>query len=439
MSQQFLDVGLPYDPHEKQQPFHLDRCEWRWRAIIAGTGSGKTHAGMAELVSYVFNYPGAQGIVWEPTFPMIRTILIPKFEEFLGLVPGADLATSPLIKEFNKTEMMILWKFGSRTWLRTMLNPSQEEGTSLDYGWLDEPRLIRDFDTAMQVVTRRMRGSGQAPEGTPISIWMTTTPDTLGSPFYRFTEDPEERNTGLKVYRMTIYDNRANLPPGYIEDVESRHKNPGLAQMFLLGIPALVGEGSIPFDYTVHVVQEKIIDDTEYLVNMGGEVICQTDALVHSVYGLDYGWDSPSSIVSCKLDGDNRLFVMEEFYKKQVSEFDLIEQGKYQIGKWGRGYVWTDPSQKQTTQTLAVGGLPARVSPAKRDDSILYVAGLFYDRGDGSRRIYIHKRCVNLISEILTYRTDEKTPDHAFDATRYAAWASRSVGPIRGRRGRVKW
>jgi hypothetical protein len=268
---------------------------------------------------------------------------------------------------------------------------------------------------------------------------MTTTPDMLGSPFYLFTEDPEERNQNLKVYRMTIYDNKENLPPGYIEDVESRHKNPGLAKMFLLGIPAMVGEGSIPFDYTVHVVQEKMIDDVEYLVNMSDEVIVETDALVRSVYGLDYGWDAPSAIVSCKLDGDNRIFAMEEFYKTQVSEFELIEQGKYQIQKWGKGTLWTDPSQKQTTRTLAVAGLPARVSPAKRDDSILYLGGLFYDRGDGSCRAYIHKRCVNLISEILTYRTDEKTSDHAFDGLRYAAWGSKRAGKVIGKRGRVRW
>ena len=41
-------------------------------------------------------------------------------------------------------------------------------------------------------------------------------------------------------------------------------------------------------------------------------------------YGVDFGWTNPSAIEVEGLDGDGRLWVLDEFYKTQASAEDLM-------------------------------------------------------------------------------------------------------------------
>ncbi len=59
-------------------------------------------------------------------------------------------------------------------------------------------------------------------------------------------------------------------------------------------------------------------------------------------------------------------------------------------------------------------------SEPRREDGIRELGSLFPKDQRGQPRIYISKRCTNLISELLKYNVETKERDHAVDALRYA-------------------
>jgi len=62
-------VVIRYIPHAKQEQFHRDRYNVKFRLLSGGTGSGKTIAGVWEMLSYLIDdNPGAVGFVFEPIF-----------------------------------------------------------------------------------------------------------------------------------------------------------------------------------------------------------------------------------------------------------------------------------------------------------------------------------------------------------------------------------
>ena len=158
-----INLAEKYVPHSAQLPFHLDGYKIRYRGVFGGTGSGKTLAGVAVDVRWLIENPGIVGYVFEPTYLMVKHILIPTLEKILG-----SLTSSPLIKSFHQGDMHItLWN-GSQLWLGSLLNPELAEGANIDFVHVDEARLIRNFDTAWHVIERRLRGSGG---GHPNGAW----------------------------------------------------------------------------------------------------------------------------------------------------------------------------------------------------------------------------------------------------------------------------
>jgi len=354
-----MEIVIPYKAHRTQRPFHQDRLTHTWRAIIAGTGSGKTYAGAAEAIFWSAAYPGCVGVIFSPTYSMIKRNVIPKLEAFLG----APIESSPLIDSFHKGDMVINWATGSKTWLVSLEYPERAEGQSIDWAWIDEFRLVRDVELSLMVIQRRLRGSGC---GCPIGAWITTTPNHPGSDLHLFLEDPEHRNPDSQVYRMSLLDNRDNLPPGYVEAVIRAHLEPdgskgGLYQRFIEGLFVAVEGGSFAFDYTKHVVDTVDLTRMKY-------VRC----------GVDYGWDNPSCILVVGFDGDGRAYVVDEFYKKNTAVDDLVGVANGFKAEYGSGLFICDPTEKQTTQTLRKGGVRARSFEGKREDSIRQLGGRFH-------------------------------------------------------------
>jgi len=119
-----MEVSIPYSPHAAQLPFHADRYRVLHRAIIAGTGSGKTEAGVFEDISWCIENPGIVGYAFEPSYPMVKRILIPKLERFLG----SPIESNPLVRRFNRGDLRIDWWTGSSLWLGSLDRPESAEG-----------------------------------------------------------------------------------------------------------------------------------------------------------------------------------------------------------------------------------------------------------------------------------------------------------------------
>ena len=399
-----LEITIRYLPHSGQTPFHRDRYKVLHRVIIAGTGSGKTEAGVFEDVAWCLENHGIVGYAFEPSYPMVKRILIPKLERFLG----SPLDANPLVRRFNRGDLRIDWKNGSTLWLGSLDNPETVEGPSIDFTHVDEARLVPDLETAIKVLQRRLRGSGGSH---PIGAWWTTTPDYPGSTLHKFVEDPKTRNQYSKLYRMSIYDNREHLPEQFIREVEQAHSG-ALADRFIHGFFAAVDEGVFGFDVSRHVLDS---------VDLG---------IIRSwVYGVDFGWTNPAAIVAVGFDGDGRGYVVDEFYKSMAIDEELAAAAREYQKIYGQGPLICDSSEPQTIEKLRRAGLKAEGNKAKREDGIREIGSRLQLHGD-RYRLYVHRRCVNLISELQAYNPDKKERDHSVDALRYALSRSSRVRVI---------
>lgn len=432
------------EPHQGQTKFHKDRIKERWRGLFGGTGSGKTFAGVLEDIYWAISYPGVEGAIFEPTYGMIKRNVVP----ILDSVLGHPFDKSPLIQDYNRGDMLITWSPGispdnrqrqSKTWLSSLDDPEKAEGQSLDYAHIDEARLVRHMDTALKVIQRRLRGSAST-RGLhyPIGAWITTTPDEPGSTLHQFFEDPELRNPKSQVYRMSLFDNRSNLPDGYVNEVVRAHTG-GEYDRFVLGLFATVEAGILRFDYSVHVIHDFPTSEGIVYVNEQNEPIQNQTNIRAYNYGHDFGWTNPAAQIVIGWDGDGRAYALDEYYKTQATDEDLTESAHEFETIYGKGDWWCDPSEPQTIDKLTQAKLTGRPYKGKREDGIRELGSRLRIQGDEKYRLYVHRKCVNLISELQTYDPEKKTRDHAVDALRYGVMGGMPQGDIQISYGRRPW
>lgn len=395
----------------KQLEFHAARGIHFVRGVICGTGGGKTVCGLAEAVDWAKTYPGSVGYIFEPSFPMVRRILLKTLERRLLL--GNPITECPDVVKFNKQDMRLDWKNGSEWWFVSLENPERAEGPNIDYAMIDEARLVRHLDVALRVIRRRLRGSDQT-RNYPTGLWLTTTPDGPGSELHNFLENPKTRHPDSRIFRWSIHDN-PHLTEDYIRDIVRSHHG-GLAERFVYGRFAAVGAGTIPFDYSVHVISPAQF---------------YPKRMVQWIYGIDFGWTNPSCVLAIAFDHDGRAIVADEFYEARVTEDRVLAEAKAMMQRWGRGKFYCDPTQLQTIEWLKAHGLLAQKSLPKRDEGIRHMAGYFPKAGDDRPRIYILNTCVNLIAELQVYDEEKKEFDHAVDPLRYGLGSKmKKRGPV---------
>ncbi len=403
--------SLLYCPTRKQFEFHAGRGVWFERAALCGGGAGKTICGLFEDVRWALDFPGSVGVITEPSYPMVRLNIIPALESKFLLGCPFPFTSHPYVADFSRLEMRLDWRNGSQWWFRSWDNPESIEGANVDYIHLDEARLILHLDTALLTTKRRLRGSGRCKVPVEPGLWITTTTDKLGSVLFNELENPKTRNIDSKIYRWSIYENPF-LSKAFIDAMVQSHTG-GFADRFIFGRFANVGAGSFPFNSAVHIQEYPDIK------------------LFREVrYGVDFGWTNPSAIVVEGIDGDDRVWVLDEFYRTHCSAEEIIAALTDFFQKYGVGRVFCDKSEPESIAKMQKAALPAEAYSHRREDGIRELGARFSKAGDGRPRIYVSSRCVNLISELLEYNTEVKEHDHAVDALRYSLKIESQVAPV---------
>jgi hypothetical protein len=391
---------LQYVPHKEQLKFHAGMGVYSQRAALCGTGAGKTLCGLYEDIRWALAYPGSVGYIFEPTYPMIYRIVFTALESPYLLGRSYPFTDNPLVRSFSRSHMCLEWSNGSQWWFVSLDHPENAEGPNLDYGHIDEARLILHFDTAWLTVLRRLRGSGRCKVPIRPSVWITTTTDSPGSKLYNAVENPKTRSPNCRVYRWSIFDN-PKLPTDFVSEIVRTHTG-GFADRFVYGRFAAVGGGSFAFDSSVNVAEPRL------------------ENLREIRYGLDFGWTNPTALVATGIDGDGRVYVLDELYERQLKTEELVKVLKDFYKLYGQGEVLCDPSSPETIDTLRRADINASGYKGKREDGIRELGGRFPKAGDGKPRIFVSEKCVNLVSELLEYKEEVKENDHAIDALRYS-------------------
>lgn len=145
------------------------------------------------------------------------------------------------------------------------------------------------------------------------------------------------------------------------------------------------------------------------------------------VYGLDFGYTHPASLVKCgELDG--KVYVEELLYQSGLTNAELAYLIKSQHGLTKGSVIYCDYSRPEAIEEVRKMGLNAKDANKAVWDGIKAVK---------SRPLYITKNSVNLLKEIKSYKwkvdkngqkTEEpvKFRDDACDAMRYGIYTGLS-------------
>lgn len=174
------------------------RSSARYRAFVAGVGSGKTYAGV--LASLVACQRAERGAIVAPTYPMLKDVVLPTFREVAG---GG-------VEALNKADLYADMTNGHRVLFRSADKSERLRGMNLGWAWVDEAALI-DEETWDILLGRLRLDPGRA--------WLTTTPKGRNWIYDRFVEDPDEEHDTV---RASTKDN-PHLPDEYIRSLEEQY------------------------------------------------------------------------------------------------------------------------------------------------------------------------------------------------------------------------
>jgi len=373
---------------------------------FGGVGIGKTSALVIDFVSYAMNHAGSVQVLTEPTYAMVRDVLIPTIRTYFGEYRGKvyDLAERSVPHDMRFVN-------GSAIKLRSTETGEHLLGTNLARAGMDEATL-GDQEASWKWLQGRLRQKGYSHQ-----LKLTGTPRGRNWVWRVFFSN--DKLTNSKVWTAETADNH-HLPADYLPELLQAYggwDNP-LARQELSGAwLEMAGQVFPQFSRGIHV-------------RTAGH---ESDLLKDKLGGIDFGGVSPTALVCAGLTAGGRVHAFCEWYKHEATLDDTIEamvsfrqQG---ITKW-----IADPAGKEQISALRRAGLDVR--KARHGNKIklrTQLMGARLNTGpDKLPGIYFDPACPNLIAEMegLMWRRhkagvgeelyddnfDRGTPDHAFDA-----------------------
>ena len=391
----------------------------RHSALFGGVGSGKTFSNIVKGFSYAEEYPGARILISEPTFPMVRDVLVPTIREVFGAAEGISWT-------LNRADYIITVHNGSQILLRSALmqHPELLAGLNLAAFGMDEVALGDQLGT-FKILQARIRQKGYPHQG-----WVTGTPRGLNWVWDRWQPKPE-RSESYNFHYVATKEN-PHLDDEFLASLIESYGDTPFAQQELYGrFVSFQGLIYPAFQSTTHIAT------------------VPASWIVEAVGGIDIGIQSPSCIEVFGRTQNKRVYGLDEFYQRRCPLERLIETAGEMMKKWKIRRFYMDPRAKEEREFMARAGVPVVAAPIiDIKPGIQLISRLLERQIDGKYGIYFSSLQVNLISEFYIYQwkrrragdesyIDEPVDEHnhAQDATRYALTAL--LGIQRGRPQRV--
>jgi len=180
-------------------------------ALVSGFGAGKTVSAITRILATKLTYPSIDLLYAAPTYPLIRDILYPEFE---------DIASNSNIPfKINRSDNDIIIPGHGKILCRTLDKPERLVGFKVGDAFLDELDVL-DTDKALHVWRKVIaRARAKFPDGKPNQLWVTTTPEGFKATYQLFKKSPPEN------YKLIKASTRSNpyLPPDYVDSLISAY------------------------------------------------------------------------------------------------------------------------------------------------------------------------------------------------------------------------
>lgn len=262
----------------------LDR---KFRAFVAGFGSGKTWVGSAGLCQHAWEWPKINAGYFAPTYAQIRDIFYPTIEE---VADQWGLTTD--IHESNKeVHLYSGGRYRATILCRSMEKPGDIVGFKIGKALIDELDVMRvnRAEVAWRKIIARLR---QKADGLVNGVDVTTTPEGFKFVYRQFVKAVRDKPELASLYGLvqaSTYENAKNLPDDYISSLRASYP-PQLIEAYIRGQFVNLASGSVypEFDRQLNHTSETIKD---------GEVL-------H--IGMDFNVLNMTAVVNVIRDGDPR-------------------------------------------------------------------------------------------------------------------------------------
>jgi hypothetical protein len=274
----------------------------KFRAFVAGFGSGKTWVGCQSMCAHFWQHPGINAGYFAPTFPHIRDIFYPTIEEVAGTM-GLRVVIRSSDKEVDFYNGR---QYRGTTLCRSMSNPGSIIGFKIGHAMIDELDVMTTDKARLSwmKIIARMRYSDA---GLKNGIDVTTTPEGFKFTHEMFvqsiTAKPElAKNYGL--LQASTYDNARNLPHDYISSLEETYPD-ALIGAYLRGQFTNLTSGTVYRSYDrVRCSSNEVVQPSEPLFigmdfnvdHMAATIYVKRDKVWHAVDELKDVYDTPAII-----------------------------------------------------------------------------------------------------------------------------------------------
>lgn len=262
----------------------------KFRAFVAGYGSGKTWVGCSSLCIHQWNSPKVPSGYFGATYPQIRDIFYPTIEECafnFGL--RVDIKVSNKEVHFYRGS-----QYRGTTICRSMDKPSSIVGFKIGKSLVDEIDTLPEVkaDEAWKKIIARHRAKScdldfddraltlqdelEIARNTN-GIDVTTTPEGFKFTYKQFVKKPSEHPDIAKFYGLiqaSTYDNERNLPHDYIQSLRISY-TAQLIEAYLNGQFVNLASGAVypDFDRKLNHTDELILPNEPLHIGMDFNVL----------------------------------------------------------------------------------------------------------------------------------------------------------------------
>jgi hypothetical protein len=222
-------------------------------AYCGGFGSGKTAAAIARIMRLKRLCPNQDVAYYLPTYGLVEDIAYKRFPAMFDKLG--------LNYKLNKQQAKLSTDIGDIIF-RTMDNPDRIVGYEVAHSILDELDTLpteKARNVWNKVIARnRQKAFTQSGIAVPNSVAVATTPEGFRFVYDRWQKNPVK---GYVLFKAKTYDNIANLPPDYIENLQNTYPS-NLLSAYLDGEFVNLTAGTVypTFDRTLNATSETIKD-----------------------------------------------------------------------------------------------------------------------------------------------------------------------------------
>jgi phage terminase large subunit-like protein len=194
--------------------------QWSTWCILSGRGWGKTRTGAEWVIEKAQKYPGCHIALVGRTVADVRDVMIKGRSGILKVSPPWFRPT------YYPSKRQLVWPNGTTATTYSADEPDQLRGPQHSFAWADE-RAAWQYDDTWDQLIFGLRIE-PAPGVTPQCV-VTTTPRNTKA-MKALVEDPT-----TVVTRRSTYENRENLSPRFIAEIERRYQGTRLGDQEIEG------------------------------------------------------------------------------------------------------------------------------------------------------------------------------------------------------------